>query len=515
MDIEVPAEGTLPERYRTLLDVAETIATHRDLGEVCRDLARLLPHVVPVNFVALALYNPARATMTLHSIQANVPIQPSDDVHELPLDETPAGYVWRTQEPLFVGDVAAEHRWPAIVAKLQMDGLHSLCGFPLTTAGRRLGAIGFCSVQKAAYHEGDVEFLCHVAKQVAVAVDNALAYEEIARLRDKLTKEKLYLEEEIKTEYEDIVGESRALKRVLKEVETVAGTDSTVLILGETGSGKELVARAVHHLSGRRERTVVKLNCAAIPTGLLESELFGHEKGAFTGAIATKIGRFEVADHGTLFLDEVGEIPLELQVKLLRVLQEQEFERLGSTKTLRVNVRLIAATNRELERMVEEGRFRSDLYYRLKVFPIRVPALRERPEDIPILVRHFAQKFAQRMKKRIETIPSDSLIALQQYPWPGNVRELENFIERAVILSQTTDLAVPISELKRSSTRTDGAVVTLRDAERDHILKALREANWMLGGPAGAAVRLGMKRTTLHTKMQKLGIARPGHEDKQ
>jgi formate hydrogenlyase transcriptional activator len=509
MATELPRDGALPERYRTLFDVAETIATHRSLGEVCRDLARLLPKVVPVNFVALALYNPARHTMMLHSIQANIPIHSPDDVYELPVDETPAGYVWRTQEPLFLANIMAERRWPAIVAKMQMDGLQSVCGFPLTVAGRRLGTIGFCSVQQDAYHEGDVDFLCHVAKQVAVAVDNALAYEEIARLRDKVTREKLYLEDEIKAEYEDIVGESRSLKLLLKQVETVAGTDSTVLILGETGSGKELVARAVHHLSGRRERTFVKLNCAAIPTGLVESELFGHEKGAFTGAIATKIGRFELADHGTLFLDEVGEIPLELQVKLLRVLQEQEFERLGSTRTLRVNVRLIAATNRELERMVEEGRFRSDLYYRLKVFPIRVPALRERPEDIPILVRHFAQKFAQRMKKPIETIPSESMTTLQQYPWPGNIRELENFIERAVILSQTSDLEVPVSELKRPTTAGDGPAVSLEDAERQHILKALHEARWMIGGRAGAAAKLGIKRTTLHSKMQKLGISRP------
>jgi formate hydrogenlyase transcriptional activator len=509
MATELSHDGTLPERYRTLLDVSETIATHRDLGKVCFDLARLLPHVVSVNFVALALHNPVRNTMTLHSIHANIPIQSPDDVYELPLDETPAGYIWQTQEPLFVGDVAAEHRWPAIVAKMQEDGLHSLYGFPLTVAGRRLGAIGFCSVQKAAYHERDVDFLRLVARQVAVAVDNAVAYEEIARLQDKLKKEKLYLEEEIKTDYEDIVGESQALKRVLKDLETVAGTDSTVLILGETGSGKELIARAVHQLSGRRERTLVKLNCAAIPTGLLESELFGHERGAFTGAIATKIGRFELADQGTLFLDEVGEIPLELQVKLLRVLQEQEFERLGSTKTLRVNIRLIAATNRELERMVEAGMFRSDLYYRLKVFPIRVPALRERPEDIPLLVRHFVQKFAQRMKKRIETVPSESMAALRQYPWPGNVRELENFIERAVILSQTTDLAVPVSELSRPAMAGDHTAITLEDAERQHILQALSDARWVIGGRAGAAARLGMRRTTLHSKMQKLGISRP------
>ncbi|HNO33202.1 MAG TPA: sigma 54-interacting transcriptional regulator, partial [Nitrospira sp.] len=320
-----------------------------------------------------------------------------------------------------------------------------------------------------------------------------------------------YLEEEIQTAYnfEEIVGESRALNQVLNQVQTVAATDSTVLILGETGSGKELIARALHNLSGRRERTFVKLNCAAIPTGLLESELFGHEKGAFTGAIATKIGRFELADRGTIFLDEVGEIPLELQVKLLRVLQEQEFERLGSTRTMRVNVRVIAATNRDLGQMVEEQKFRSDLYYRLKVFPVTVPPLRDRVEDVPVLVRHFVQKFASRMKRHIETVPIDAMRALQSYGWPGNVRELENFIERAVILSSGSELFVPTAELKRHATLPNGSVTTLEDAERDHILKALRDTHWVIGGSSGAAARLGMKRTTLQSKMQKLGIARP------
>src|SRR4029079_16847402 len=324
---------------------------------------------------------------------------------------------------------------------------------------------------------------------------NSMAYQEISSLRDKLAKEKLYLEEEIQTEYnfEEIVGDSRALKLLLKEIQTVAATDSTVLILGETGSGKELVARALHNRSDRRERTFVKLNCAAIPTGLLESELFGHERGAFTGAIAAKIGRFELADRGTIFLDEVGEIPLELQVKLLRVLQEQEFERLGSTRTIRVTVRVIAATNRDLGRMVEEQAFRSDLYYRLKVFPVTVPPLRERVEDISVLARHFAQKFAMRMKKRIETIPVEAMKAMQAYPWPGNVRELGNFIERAVIFSTGSDLVVQLSELKSPTTPSHDSVVTLEEAERKHILQVLRDSRWTLGGPTGAAVRLGMK----------------------
>jgi formate hydrogenlyase transcriptional activator len=361
----------------------------------------------------------------------------------------------------------------------------------------------------------DVELLSQVAQQIAIAVENALAYQQIAELKEKLSKEKLYLEREIQTEYnfEEIVGESQSLRRVLKEVETVARTDSTVLILGETGSGKELIARALHNLSERRDRTFVKLNCAAIPTGLLESELFGHEKGAFTGAIATKVGRFELADRGTIFLDEVGEIPLELQVKLLRVLQEQEFERLGGTRTMRVNVRVIAATNRDLAQLVDEQKFRSDLYYRLKVFPILVPPLRERAEDIPMLVRHFVQKFSVRMKKRIETIPAQAMRALQTYWWPGNIRELENFIERAVILTQGNDLFVPLTELKSApaammSAATNSLNATIEQAEREHILKALQESDWVIGGPTGAAARLGMKRTTLQSKIQKLGLTR-------
>jgi formate hydrogenlyase transcriptional activator len=299
----------------------------------------------------------------------------------------------------------------------------------------------------------------------------------------------------------------------LKEVETVAPTGSTVLIRGETGTGKELVARAIHDLSPRRDRTFVKLNCAAIPTGLVESELFGHEKGAFTGAITQKVGRFELAHEGTLFLDEVGDIPLELQPKLLRALQEQEFERLGSTRTIRVDVRLVAATNRDLAQMVAEGHYRSDLYYRLNVFPVVVPPLRERRNDIPLLARHFSQRFAQRMGRRIETIPAAVMDALIRYPWPGNIREMQNVIERAVILSRGSELEIPLSDLKQqtkaaSAEAPDGSS-TLEQAEREHILRALREGKWIIGGPEGAAFKLGMKRTTLQSKMRKLGIARP------
>ncbi|HET8676839.1 MAG TPA: sigma 54-interacting transcriptional regulator, partial [Blastocatellia bacterium] len=352
-------------------------------------------------------------------------------------------------------------------------------------------------------------------------VENALAFREIESLKNKLAEEKLYLEEEIKSahSFEKIIGQSHALTRILKQVETVAPTDSTVLIQGETGTGKELIARAIHNLSDRRERTMVKLNCSAIPTGLLESELFGHEKGAFTGAIAQRVGRFELAHKGTLFLDEVGDIPLELQPKLLRVLQEQEFERLGSTRTIRVDVRLVAATNCDLAEMAAEKRYRSDLYYRLNVFPVHIPPLRERPEDIPLLVRFFAQQFARRMKKRIESIPAEAVHALSSYSWPGNVRELENFIERAVILSKGSELEIPLSEIKFSTAvkPTQSAPsapaepaqsATLEAAEREHILRILNETNWVVGGPTGAAARLGVKRTTLQSRMRKLNITR-------
>jgi formate hydrogenlyase transcriptional activator len=381
---------------------------------------------------------------------------------------------------------------------------------PLITHDRLLGTLNLASLRDGNFTEADAELLSQVASQIAIALENALAFREIDELKNKLAKEKLYLEEEIRTEYnfEEIIGESTVLKRILKQVETVAPTDSTVLILGETGTGKELIARAIHSLSGRRERTFVKMNCAAIPTGLLESELFGHERGAFTGAIAQKVGRFELAHQGTLFLDEVGDIPLEMQSKLLRVLQEQEFERLGSARTLRVDVRWVAATNQDLTQMVADKEFRSDLYYRLHVFPITVPPLRERSEDIPLLVRYFAQHYARRMRKPIETIPAETLTALCHYPWPGNIRELENLIERSVILSQGPELRVPRGELKAQATAAPNGVATLEAAEREHILRALREAHWMIGGPTGAAARLGMKRTTLQSRMKKLGISR-------
>jgi formate hydrogenlyase transcriptional activator len=410
-----------------------------------------------------------------------------------------------------------------IVQAAAREGLRSFCFLPLISRNRAIGVLVLGRLRNDAFSQVDIDFLTQVANQIALAVENALAYREIRELKDQLSKEKLYLEDEIRTEmnFTQIIGSSASLRRVLKRVETVAPTDSTVLIYGETGTGKELVARAIHDLSPRRSKPFVKLNCAAIPTGLLESELFGHERGAFTGAIAQRIGRFEVADGGTIFLDEIGEIPLELQTKLLRVLQEREFERLGSSRTLRTDARLIAATNRDLEAMVSEQKFRSDLFFRLNVFPVHVPPLREREGDIPLLVRHFAQQFSKRMNKMIETIPTEAMDALSRYHWPGNIRELQNVMERAVIISTGPELGLDVADLKfpkanpseeraaAPNSKTNGALRdVLGETERLQILQALKRSNWVVAGPDGAAVRLGMKRSTLQLRIQKLGITR-------
>lgn len=500
------------DRLQLLLETNNAVASHLEVRDLFESITASIRRVLKADVISLTILDPELNQLKLYAL--DFPGQKGflEEGTTCTLCGCPATTAITQREPVVLSRQELDQSESTVSKRLVAEGVKSACCVPLLLRDRTLGALNVGSLQEGAFTQADAGMLSEVAKQIALAVANSLAYQEIAALKDKLAKEKLYLEEEIQTGYnfEEIVGDSQALKRVLNQVRTVAVTDSTVLILGETGSGKELVARALHNLSDRRERTFVKLNCAAIPTGLLESELFGHEKGAFTGAIATKIGRFELADRGTLFLDEVGEIPLELQVKLLRVLQEQEFERLGSTRTIRVNVRVISATNRDLAQLVEDKQFRNDLYYRLNVFPITVPPLRERAEDIPALVRHFAQKFALRMKKRIETIPAEAMKALQQYAWPGNVRELENFIERAVILTQGPDLSVPIAELKRTQNHTtQSATTTLEQAEREHILKALSDARWVIGGSSGAAARLGMKRTTLQSKMQKLGISRP------
>jgi formate hydrogenlyase transcriptional activator len=498
------------DRLRLLLDVNNAVVSRLDLREVFTATTASLRRVMPYEIASLYLSDPDKKTFRRHAL-----VFPGGKglIHEGlvgSIDETPAGPAFRSGKPTLFDEADLKRLNSEVGRSLLAEGVKSGCCVPLLSHGKALGTLNVGSFREGGFPQDEVDLLSHVASQIAIAVDNALAYQQIADLKDKLNKEKLYLEEEIRTEYnfEEIIGETVGLKRVLKQVETVAPTDSTVLILGETGTGKELIARALHNLSGRQERTFVKMNCAAIPTGLLESELFGHERGAFTGAIAQKVGRFELAHQGTLFLDEVGDIPLELQSKLLRVLQEQEFERLGGTKTIRVNVRLVAATNQELGQMVTEKLFRSDLYYRLNVFPIVLPPLRERPDDIPLLVRYFAQKHARRMNKRIESIPSETMAMLSKYYWPGNIRELENLVERAVILSPGPDLHVPLGELKAPAAAPANGVATLEAAEREHITRALHEANWVIGGSSGAAARLGMKRTTLQSKMRKLKILR-------
>ena len=672
------------ERYEALLEVAESIASHRQLSTLFPDLSRCLHRLVAFDFITLTLLDDNGSAVRLHLLETERTIV-GPTPESTPIDQTATGLALATRHAVYVPDLDRETRFPIIFDLLRANGIHSYCALPLFTAQRDLGGIHFGSLETDAYRPEDIEFMEHVARQVAVAVDNALnseaarAYEEqLARERDRLrtlleinnavvqclatrqlfqaisaslrrtfgldyvslliydaeiqalrlqaldfpdgsgliredaivplegtlaghvfrtrqgqlytlgeageisqftreimsreglnslgciplitrsavvgtlnlgsrrenfftaadlqfftqaggqvaialdnalsytrieelnarlAEEKVYLEDEIRTDnrFEEIIGQSRALRAILKQVETVAPTDSTVLVYGETGTGKELLARAIHDLSGRRQGTFVKLNCAAIPTGLLESEMFGHEKGAFTGAIAQRIGRFELAHRGTMFLDEVGEIPLELQTKLLRVLQEREFERLGSSRTIRTDARLVAATNRDLSTMVEDREFRADLYYRLNVFPITVPPLRERREDIPLLVRYFVQQFARRMNKRITSIPAEAMQVLTRYHWPGNIRELQNFIERAVIITPASTLQAPIRELKRGVSGSAEAK-TLAGAERDAIVQALRDSGGRVGGDRGAAARLGMKRTTLQAKMRKLGI---------
>jgi formate hydrogenlyase transcriptional activator len=429
----------------------------------------------------------------------------------IPVEQSISAQTVQTRSVTFLtaADLRAMNE-PLAKAMVQ-GGVRSVCSVPLIAGNRVWGALNPSSMIEHAFGSSDVEYLQQVANQIAASLQNAHAYREIAQLKERLAQEKRYLEYEIRSanRTDDIIGTSPALKRVLDYAAIVADTDSTVLITGETGTGKERIARMIHSTSGRKERNFIKLNCAAIPTGLLESELFGHEKGAFTGAVSQKLGRLELADKGTLLLDEIGEIPLEVQPKLLRVLQDQEFERLGGTKTIRVDVRLIAATNRDLVRAVEEKEFRGDLFYRLHVFPLHLPALRERREDIPELICHFVEKCSARLHKRIDVIPEDAVKAMMQWEWPGNIRELENFIERSVILSEDHRLNPPLAELREEISRQPSdSSGTLRDRERDHIIEILRQTRGALSGPAGAAARLGLKRTTLQYKMQRLGISR-------
>jgi len=508
------------ERVGLLLELTNHLVSNLDFRDLLRAVVASTRRVMGCDGAGITLPDGDNTHLRIYALDfPSFKDESRQEESLVPIDEDVSGAVFRTGK-LWCGSVQ-EARRLGMKDTVQVE-VGTVCVLPLVSRGRVLGVFGVVKYQDNAFTGDDVKFLAQIANQVAVAVENALAFGEIRELKDKLAQEKLYLEDEIRSEmnFAQMVGSSASLRKVLKRVETVAPTDSTVLIYGETGTGKELIARAIHDLSPRRSKPFVKLNCAAIPTGLLESELFGHEKGAFTGAIAQRIGRFEVANGGTIFLDEIGEVPLELQTKLLRVLQEREFERLGSSRTLRTDARLIAATNRDLEAMVSEQKFRSDLFFRVNVFPVDVPPLREREGDIPLLVKHFAQQFSRRMNKVIETIPSATMEALCRYHWPGNIRELQNVIERAVIVSTSPALSVDLADLNfpnagretaRATTPKSPTNGTLHEAleqsERQQILKALEQSNWVVAGPKGAAAHLGMKRSTLQQRIRKLGIA--------
>jgi PAS domain S-box-containing protein len=494
-----------------MLQLSNALLANLDVNKLLAAISASILELIPHDTSALALFDSANGDMVVQFMGPYDPNVFSGDAR-VPVDGTVAGRVFRTGEPFLMrrpSDIAFA---PQSAESLARMGMNSGCWVPLKHHGKAIGSMGILSCLEESIDAQAVDILSQVAVRVAMAVDNAMAFRRIAELRDQLRQEKQYLESEINLEnrYEDIVGESKGLRQVLREIETVAPTDATVLIQGESGTGKELLARAIHRLSPRSERTFVKLNCAAIPAGLIESELFGHEKGAFTGAIARKIGRLELAHQGTLFLDEIGELPLDLQPKLLRALQEREIERVGGNRPIAVNMRLIAATNRDLAKMVAEKTFREDLYYRLKVFPVFAPPLRERAGDIPILVRHFVATHGRRMGKAIESIPDQTMEALVRWPWPGNIRELENFLERAVILTRGPVLYVPLAELQMAEDPQQATEQnpTLHEAEREHILRVLRDAKGQIGGDDGAAARLGLKRTTLNSKLKKLGIER-------
>src|ERR1700751_585621 len=518
------------DRLRLLLNLTSRITSNLNIRELLREITANIHAVIQADAAGIAFYDAASAKSRIYVcdfpsargfVKEEILVTPGDAFMR----------AWESSKPVTLAANDRRELGTEIYELVVAEGLNAHCLIPLVSRERPVGVLVLARRGEGFTHE-DVVFLREASGQIAIAIENALAYHEISQLKDKLAQEKLYLEEEIRSEmnFENIIGNSPPLKHVLELVETVATSDSTVLLLGETGTGKELIARAIHDRSRRKDRTFVKLNCAAIPTGLLESELFGHEKGAFTGAIAQKVGRLELADQGTLFLDEVGDIPIEIQPKLLRALQEREFERLGSTHTRKVNLRLVAATNRDLEKMSADREFRSDLYYRLHVFPIRIPPLRERKEDIPQLVSYFVQKFAKQMQKKIDSISPAVMKGLTAWDWPGNIRELENFIERAVIVTRGKSLEAPVGELRKTNTvaiafphvrhnveqlageRTDlqSDQTSIADEyerrQRDEIVRALTACNGRVGGADGAAARLGMNRTTFLSRMKKFGI---------
>ena len=502
------------DRLQSLLDITSLLSSNWDVPAVFPMISARIRRVLQQELATFALYDGETGTLVRQAI--DFPLSKGLlSTSPMSAKNTPAARSLQERSSIIFTKKELQSFETEVAQSLIAEGVQSFCCVPMMRPKGPLGFLFFGSTREDAFLPDDLQLLDQVAAQLALAIENHRAASEIKALKVRLGEERKFLEEEprLAGDFPEMVGNSRALKQVLDQIATVAASEATVLILGETGTGKELVARSIHRLSRRHAGSFIKLNCAAIPTGLLESELFGHERGAFTGAINQKVGRMELADGGTLFLDEIGEISLELQPKLLRVLQDHEFERLGSNRTIKVNVRLLAATNRNLAESIAEHQFRSDLYYRLSVFPIVIPPLRERPEDIPMLVQHFVRKFARRMDRYIETVPTSAMKALQQWHWPGNVRELENLMERSVILSEGHFLRIPLSELSNPASKNERTGHNLDDAERRHIIRVLRETRGVLSGPKGAAQRLGLKRTTLQSKMQRLKITRKDYSD--
>ena len=511
VDSRTAALKASEDRQRVLLDVNNAIVTSRDRDSLFTSIATALARVTPFDRASLLLYDPVKDVL---KVLGAVEPKPSPQLiplgKEWPRRDSRAGWVIEHGRELLATDL----RYPPSFVEdpvLLEKGLRSAVTAPLTIKGKILGTMNVASCTVARYGPEEASLIARVAEQVALAIENLLAFEEIAALKAHLEEENQYLLEEVRSEaaFGEVVGESKLILDVLEKVRMVAGTDSTILITGETGTGKELIVRAIHQLSRRKDKILVKVNCAALPAGVIESELFGHEKGAFTGALTRKAGRFELADRGTLFLDEVGDLPLELQAKLLRVLQEGEFERVGGSQTLKVDVRLVAATNRDLDRAVAEERFRADLFYRLNVFPVAIPPLRGRPEDIPRLARHFVMLFSSKMGKRVGKLGDDDMKNLTAYSWPGNIRELQNVIERAVILSPPGRFVLgDVLTAGQAGVSLKKAARSLDEVERLHIVSVLEETGWRISGERGAAKILGLKRTTLDARMRKLGIHR-------
>jgi len=515
------------EQLRALLNLTHQLITKLDVRSVIESVLAVLhdyemsrPQGEQWEFVAILLPEPSGDTLKeiYRHRGAQQPLEST-----IPIEGSISGRVYRSGQRIVyraeeLPRLSAEYGLaPWVKDVIDATGVQVGCFLPLIYAGQTIGVLVLGNSEDRKLPPSYLDYLQEVAQFVAASLDHALRFDTLSASQERLASERTYTDEQIRAifDFEHIVGRSKAMQAVLQQVQTVAPTDSAVLILGETGTGKELIARAIHDRSRRKDQPFIKVDCAAIPAALLESELFGHEKGAFTGAVGHRVGRLEIADHGTLFLDEIGDLPLELQTKLLRVLQDQAFERLGSNRTIHLDLRVIAATNRNLDEMVGKGEFRADLYYRLKVFPILVPPVRERPDDIPPLVWHYVHKYAHRLKRPIDTIPAEAMQAFKQYPWPGNVRELQHFMERSVVLTSGNVLQAPLGELERVIRRREargnrpGGAGTMEEIERESILNALRESNWVVGGPHGAARKLGLKRTTLASRMERLGISRP------